>query len=108
MGLKMSWLDIVTAFLGAMASGDYRAAKQLVSDDVEYKDGIMELKGFGELNTIIGPAYKMRITNWAYKNKLVFIEYTYWDYTGNYSKECVGIFELNDMAQIKKIRMYNS
>ena len=45
----MSWLDVVTAYLGAIASGDVRAVKQLVSKDVQYKDGIMELNGIDEL-----------------------------------------------------------
>ena len=45
----MSWLDVVTAYLGALASGDVRAVKQLVSEDVKYKDGIMELNGIDEL-----------------------------------------------------------
>lgn len=103
----MTWLDIVTAFLGAMASGDYLAAQKLVDASVEYKQDIIELKGFGELNSIIGPSFKMRINNWAYKNKLVFVEYSYWDYMGVYSKDCVGVFEINDLGKIQKIRIYD-
>ena len=71
----MSWLDLVISYLGAVASGDIRAVKQLVSEDVKYKDGIMELNGIDELLTVIGPDYRMQIQNWAYKNKLVFVEY---------------------------------
>ena len=71
----MSWLDLVISYLGAVASGDIRAVKQLVSEDVKYKDGIMELNGIDELMTVIGPDYRMQMQNWAYKNKLVFVEY---------------------------------
>ena len=39
----MSWLDLVISYLGAVASGDIRAVKQLVSEDVKYKDGIMDI-----------------------------------------------------------------
>ena len=63
----MSWLDLVISYLGAVASGDIRAVKQLVSEDVKYKDGIMELNGIDELLTVIGPDYRMQIQNWAYK-----------------------------------------
>ena len=61
----MSWLDLVTSYLGAIASGNIRAVKQLVSEDVKYKDGIMELNGIDELLTVIGPDYKIQIQNWA-------------------------------------------
>ena len=87
----MSWLDLVISYLGAVASGDIRAVKQLVSEDVKYKDGIMELNGIDELLTVIGPDYRMQIQNWAYKNKLVFVEYSYWDYTDDYSRDVVGV-----------------
>ena len=108
MGKGMSWLDVVTAYLGAVASGDVRAVKQLVSEDVKYKDNdIMELNGIDELLTIIGPDYKMQIQNWAYKNKLVFVEYTYWDYTDDYSKDVVGVYSINDMGKVSQIRMYS-
>ena len=33
----MSWLDLVISYLGAVASGDIRAVKQLVSQDVKTK-----------------------------------------------------------------------
>ena len=66
----MSWLDLVISYLGAVASGDIRAVKQLVSEDVKYKDGIMELNGIDELLTVIGPEYRMQNQNWAYKNKI--------------------------------------
>ena len=69
----MRWLNVVTAYLGAVASGDVRAVKQLVAEDVKYKDNIMELNGIDELLTIVGPDYKMQVQNWAYKNKLVCI-----------------------------------
>jgi len=103
----MSWLDVVTAYLGAIASGDIRAVKQLVSKDVQYKDGIMELNGIDELLTIIGPDYRMQIQNWAYKNKLVFVEYSYWDYMDEYSKDVVGVYSINPMGKISQIRMYS-
>ena len=103
----MSQLDVVTAYLGAVASGDVRAVKQLVAEDVEYKDNIMELNGIDELLTIVGPDYKIQIQNWAYKNKLVFVEYTYWDYTDDYSKDVVGVYSINDMGKISQIRMYS-
>jgi len=103
----MSWLDVVTAYLGAIASGDVRAVKQLVSKDVQYKDGIMELNGIDELLTIIGPDYRMQIQNWAYKNKLVFVEYSYWDYMDEYSKDVVGVYSINPMGKISQIRMYS-
>jgi len=103
----MSWLDLVTAYLGAIASGDVRAVKQLVSEDVQYKDEIIELNGIDELLTIVGPDYRMQIQNWAYKNKLVFVEYTYWDYTGDYSKDMVGVYNINPMGKISQIRMYS-
>ena len=107
LGETMSWLNVVTAYLGAVASGDVRAVKQLVAEDVEYKDNIMELNGIDELLTIIGPDYKMQVQNWAYKNKLVFLEYTYWDYTDEYSKDVVGVYSINDMGKISQIRMYS-
>ena len=103
----MSWLNVVTAYLGAVASGDVRAVKQLVAEDVEYKDNIMELNGIDELLTIVGPDYKIQVQNWAYKNKLVFVEYSYWDYTNDYSKEAVGVYSINDMGKISQIRMYS-
>jgi len=103
----MSWLDVVTAYLGALASGDVRAVKQLASEDVQYKDGIMELNGIDELLTIIGTDYKMQIQNWAYKNKLVFVEYSYWDYMDEYSKDVVGVYSINPMGKISQIRMYS-
>ena len=103
----MSWLDLVTAYLGAVASGDVRAVKQLVSEDVQYKDEVMELNGLDELLTIVGPDYRMQIQNWAYKNKLVFVEYTCWDYTGDYSKDVVGVYSINPMGKISQIRMYS-
>ena len=103
----MSWLDLVTAYLGAVASGDIRAVKQLVSEDVKYKDGIMELNGIDELLTIVGPDYRMQIQNWAYKNKLVFVEYSYWDYMDEYSKDVVGVYSINDLGKISQIRMYS-
>ena len=103
----MSWLDVVTAYLGAIASGDIRAIKQLVSKDVQYKDGIMELNGIDELLTVIGPDYRMQIQNWAYKNKLVFVEYSYWDYMDEYSKDVVGVYSINPMGKISQIRMYS-
>lgn len=103
----MSWLDVVTAYLGAIASGDIRAVKQLVSKDVQYKDGIMELNGIDELLTVIGPDYRMQIQNWAYKNKLVFVEYSYWDYMDEYSKDVVGVYSINDLGKISQIRMYS-
>ena len=103
----MSWLDVVTAYLGAVASGNVRAVKQLVSEDIKYKDEIMELNGINELLTIIGPDYKIQVQNWAYKNKLVFLEYTYWDYTDEYSKDVVGVYSINDMGKISQIRMYS-
>ena len=103
----MIWLDVVTAYLGAIASGDIRAVKQLVSKDVQYKDGIMELNGIDELLTIIGPDYRMQIQNWAYKNKLVFVEYSYWDYMDEYSKDVVGVYSINPMGKISQIRMYS-
>jgi limonene-1,2-epoxide hydrolase len=103
----MSWLDVVTAYLGAIASGDIRAVKQLVSKDVQYKDGIMELNGIDELLTVIGPDYRMQIQNWAYKNKLVFVEYSYWDYMDEYSKDVVGVYSINPMGKISQIRMYS-
>ena len=103
----MSWLDVVTAYLGALASGDVRAVKQLVSEDVKYKDGIMELNGIDELLTIIGPDYRMQIQNWAYKNKLVFVEYSFWDYMDEYSKDVVGVYSINPMGKISQIRMYS-
>jgi limonene-1,2-epoxide hydrolase len=106
-GEVMSWLDVVTAYLGAIASGDVRAVKQLVSEDVQYKDGIMELNGIDELLTIIGPDYRMQIQNWAYKNKLVFVEYSYWDYMDEYSKDVVGVYSINPMGKISQIRMYS-
>ena len=53
MGKAMSWLDVVTAYLGAVASGNVKAVKQLVSKDVKYKDGIMELNGIDELLTVV-------------------------------------------------------
>ena len=61
----MSWLDVVTAYLGAVASGNVKAVKQLVSKDVKYKDGIMELNGIDELLTVVGPDYRIQIQNWA-------------------------------------------
>ena len=103
----MSWLDVVTAYLGAIASGDFRAVKQLVSEDIKYKDGIMELNGIDELLTIIGPDYKIQIQNWAYKNKLVFVEYCYWDYTDDYFNDVVGVYSVNEMGKISQIRMYS-
>ena len=106
-GEVMSWLDVVTAYLGAIASGDIRAVKQLVSKDVQYKDGIMELNGIDELLTIIGTDYKMQIQNWAYKNKLVFVEYSFWDYMDEYSKDVVGVYSINPMGKISQIRMYS-
>ena len=103
----MSWLDVVTAYLGALASGDVRAVKQLVSEDVKYKDGIMELNGIDELLTVIGPDYRMQIQNWAYKNKLVFVEYSYWDYTDDYSRDVGGVYSINELGKISQIRMYS-
>ena len=103
----MSWLDLVTAYLGSVASGDIRAVKQLVSEDVKYKDGIMELNGIDELLTIVGPDYRMQIQNWAYKNKLVFVEYSYWDYMDQYPKDVVGVYSINDLGKISQIRMYS-
>ena len=103
----MSWLDVVTAYLGAVASGDVRAVKQLVSEDVKYKDGIMELNGIEELLSIVGPDYRMQIQNWAYKNKLVFVEYSYWDYMDQYPKDVVGVYSINDLGKISQIRMYS-
>ena len=67
----------------------------------------MELNGIDELLTIVGPDYKIQIQNWAYKNKLVFVEYTYWDYTDDYSKDVVGVYSINDMGKISQIRMYS-
>jgi len=107
MGKGMSWLNVVTAYLGAVASGDVRAVKQLVAKDVKYKDNIMELNGIDELLTIVGPDYKMQVQNWAYKNKLVFVEYTYWDYTDDYSKDVVGVYSINDLGKVSQIRMYS-
>tara|TARA_B100000123_G_C25558372_1_gene352791 strand:- start:314 stop:625 length:312 start_codon:yes stop_codon:yes gene_type:complete len=103
----MSWLDLVTSYLGAIASGNIRAVKQLVSEDVKYKDGIMELNGIDELLTVIGPDYKIQIQNWAYKNKLVFVEYAYWDYTDDYSRDVVGVYSINELGKISQIRMYS-
>ena len=103
----MSWLDLVISYLGAVASGDIRAVKQLVSEDVKYKDGIMELNGIDELLTVIGPDYRMQIQNWAYKNKLVFVEYSYWDYTVDYSRDVVGVYSINELGKISQIRMYS-
>ena len=103
----MSWLDVVTAYLGAVASGDVRAVKQLVSEDVKYKDGIMELNGIEEILSIVGPDYRMQIQNWAYKNKLVFVEYSYWDYMDQYPKDVVGVYFINDLVKISQIRMYS-
>ena len=104
----MSWLDVVTAYLGAVASGNVRAIKQLVSEDIQYKDGdLMDLNGIDELLTIIGPDYKIQIQNWAYKNKLVFVEYMYWDYMDTCSKDVVGVYSINDMGKISQIRMYS-
>ena len=103
----MSWLDVVTAYLGAVASGDVRAVKQLVSEDVKYKDGIMELNGIEEILSIVGPDYRMQIQNWAYKNKLVFVEYSYWDYMDEYPKDVVGVYYINDLGKISQIRMYS-
>lgn len=103
----MSWLNLVTAYLGAVASGDVRAVKQLVSEDVQYKDEVMELNGIDELLTIVGPDYRMQIQNWAYKNKLVFVEYSYWDYMNEYSKDVVGVYTINDLGKISQIRMYS-
>jgi len=103
----MSWLDVVTAYLGAVASGDVRAVKQLVSEDVKYKDGIMELNGIEEILSIVGPDYRMQIQNWAYKNKLVFVEYSYWDYMDEYPKDVVGVYSINDLGKISQIRMYS-
>ncbi|MGA1047638.1 MAG: nuclear transport factor 2 family protein [Minisyncoccia bacterium] len=103
----MSWLDVVTAYLGAVASGDARAVNQLVSEDVKYKDGIMELNGIEELLSIVGPDYRMQIQNWAYKNKLVFVEYSYWDYMDQYPKDVVGVYSINDLGKISQIRMYS-
>ena len=48
-----------------------------------------------------------QVQNWAYKNKLVFVEYSYWDYTNDYSKEAVGVYSINDMGKISQIRMYS-
>lgn len=103
----MSWLDLVISYLGAVASGDIRAVKQLVSEDVKYKDGIMELNGIDELLTVIGPDYRMQIQNWAYKNKLVFVEYAYWDHTDDYSRDVVGVYSINELGKISQIRMYS-
>lgn len=103
----MSWLNLVTAYLGAVASGDVRAVKQLASEDVQYKDEVMELNGIDELLTIVGPDYRMQIQNWAYKNKLVFVEYSYWDYMNEYSKDVVGVYTINDLGKISQIRMYS-
>ena len=103
----MSWLDLVISYLGAVASGDIRAVKQLVSEDVKYKDGIMELNGIDELLTVIGPDYRMQIQNWAYKNKLVFVEYAYWDYTADYSRDVVGVYSINELGKISQIRKYS-
>jgi len=103
----MSWLNLVTAYLGAVASGDIRAVKQLVSEDVQYKDEVMELNGIDELLTIVGPDYRMQIQNWAYKNKLVFVEYSYWDYMNDYSQDVVGVYTINDLGKISQIRMYS-
>lgn len=97
---RMTWLDIVLAFLGAMASGDVRAVKQLVSEDVEYLNDILELNGVDELLTITGPEYKIQVKNWAYKNKMVFVEYY------AYLHNCVGVYEINDMGKICSIRVY--
>ena len=103
----MSWFDLVISYLGADASGDIRAVKQLVSEDVKYKDGIMELNGIDELLTVIGPDYSMQIQNWAYKNKLVFVEYSYWDYTDDYSRDVVGVYSINELGKISQIRKYS-
>ena len=103
----MSWLDLVISYLGAGASVDNRAVKQLVSEDVKYKDGIMELNGIDELLTVIGPDYRMQIQNWAYKNKLVFVEYYYWDYTDDDSRDVVGVYSINELGKISQIRKYS-
>ena len=102
----MTWLDIVLAFLGAMASGDARAVKQLVSEDVEYLNDILELNGIDELLTIVGPEYKIQVKNWAYKNKLVFVEYVYWDYVHLFFRNVVGVYEIDNMGKICSIRVY--
>lgn len=96
----MTWLEIVTSFLGALASGDDRAVKQLVSDDVEYIEDLLDLYGVDELLTIVGRTYKIQIKNWAYKNKLVFVEY----FADMRNK--VGVYEINEMGKICSIRIY--
>lgn len=96
----MTWLEIVTSFLGSIASGDKNTIRQLVSDDVVYKEDILSLNGIDELLTIVGRTYKIQIKNWAYKNKLVFIEY----FADMQNK--VGVYEINSFGKICNIRIY--
>ena len=49
----------------------------------------------------------MQIQNWAYKNKLVFVEYAYWDYTDDYSRDVVGVYSINELGKISQIRKYS-
>ena len=51
--------------------------------------------------------YKIQIQNWAYKNKLVFVEYYYWDYTDDYPRDVVGVYSINELGKISQIRMYS-
>ena len=103
----MSWLDKVTLFLGGVASGDPDLVKSLVSEDVKYRNGDTRFDGVDELiENCIGSPYKIQIINWAYKNKLVFIEYRYWDYQEIHHKEVVGVYTLNPIGNICNIRIY--
>lgn len=96
----MTWLEIVTSFLGAFASGDKNTIKSLVSEDIKYNEDLLNLHGLDELLSIVSQTYKIQIKNWAYKNKLVFIEYI----SDMYPK--VGVYEINNMGKICSIRIY--
>ena len=112
----MIWVKFAKKFLAAFASKDLETLAEMYSDNIQSSDwgkkNVTNSTDLLEVNEVVFNAAKqieISISNTAYHNKYICIEYVMSIELYNVEKHdinIISVFEINDVGKIQSIRSY--